>query len=36
MRFDAQLKADGINPGTSADLSVASLFALQLTAFSAD
>ncbi|HVS26734.1 MAG TPA: triphosphoribosyl-dephospho-CoA synthase [Burkholderiales bacterium] len=28
--FDAELKHDGINPGTSADLSVASLLALRL------
>ena len=28
--FDAELKRDGINPGTSADLSVASLLALRL------
>lgn len=30
LAFDAQLKADGINPGTSADLTVATLFALNL------
>lgn len=28
--FDAALKAEGLNPGTSADLTVASLFALRL------
>ncbi|MGH8750739.1 MAG: triphosphoribosyl-dephospho-CoA synthase, partial [Burkholderiales bacterium] len=28
--FDAELKRDGINPGTSADLSVACVFALEL------
>lgn len=30
LEFDADLKAQGINPGTSADLTVASLFALRL------
>lgn len=30
LAFDAKLKADGINPGTSADLTVATLFALKL------
>lgn len=30
MAFDAELKAAGLNPGTSADLTVASLFALRL------
>jgi triphosphoribosyl-dephospho-CoA synthase len=30
LRFDGALKADGVNPGTSADLTVASLFALKL------
>ncbi len=30
--FDAELKAEGINPGTSADLTVASLFARRLQA----
>lgn len=30
LAFDAELKNDGINPGTSADLTVATLFALQL------
>ncbi len=30
LAFDAQLKADGINPGTSADLTVATLFAIHL------
>jgi triphosphoribosyl-dephospho-CoA synthase len=30
LAFDARLKAEGINPGTSADLTVASLFALRL------
>ena len=30
LAFDAELKHDGINPGTSADLTVATLFALQL------
>nr|WP_210278275.1 triphosphoribosyl-dephospho-CoA synthase [Phyllobacterium myrsinacearum] len=30
LAFDAQLKAKGINPGTSADLTVASLFASKL------
>lgn len=29
-RFDAELKAEGINPGTSADLTVATLIALRL------
>jgi triphosphoribosyl-dephospho-CoA synthase len=28
--FDARLKADGLNPGTTADLTVATLFALRL------
>ncbi|HEU01488.1 MAG TPA: triphosphoribosyl-dephospho-CoA synthase, partial [Aurantimonas coralicida] len=28
--FDAELKREGINPGTSADLTVASLFAMNL------
>jgi triphosphoribosyl-dephospho-CoA synthase len=32
LRYDAALKADGVNPGTSADLTVASLFALKLGA----
>ena len=31
LAFDAQLKADGINPGTSADLTVATLFAFTST-----
>ncbi|HET6224446.1 MAG TPA: triphosphoribosyl-dephospho-CoA synthase, partial [Dongiaceae bacterium] len=30
LSFDAELKAEGVNPGTSADLTVASLFALRL------
>ena len=30
LAFDSKLKADAINPGTSADLTVATLFALQL------
>ena len=30
LAFDAELKAAGLNPGTSADLTVASLFALRL------
>jgi triphosphoribosyl-dephospho-CoA synthase len=30
MAFDAELKSAGLNPGTSADLTVASLFALRL------
>ena len=30
-RFDSELKARGVNPGTSADLTVASLFALSLS-----
>jgi triphosphoribosyl-dephospho-CoA synthase len=30
LRFDAALKADGVNPGTSADLTVATLFARRL------
>ncbi len=30
LAFDARLKADGINPGTSADLTVATLFAFKL------
>ncbi len=30
LAFDAALKAEGVNPGTSADLAVASLFALRL------
>lgn len=30
LAFDAKLKSDGINPGTSADLTVATLFALHL------
>ncbi|MBX6323317.1 MAG: triphosphoribosyl-dephospho-CoA synthase, partial [Rhodospirillaceae bacterium] len=30
LRFDATLKSKGVNPGTSADLTVASLFALAL------
>ncbi len=30
LRFDATLKERGVNPGTSADLTVASLFALEL------
>jgi triphosphoribosyl-dephospho-CoA synthase len=30
MQFDATLKAEAVNPGTSADLTVASLFALRL------
>ena len=30
MRFDSELKAEGINPGTSADLTVATLFAAAL------
>lgn len=30
LAFDARLKTEGINPGTSADLTVASLFALSL------
>jgi triphosphoribosyl-dephospho-CoA synthase len=30
LTFDARLKADAVNPGTSADLTVASLFALRL------
>jgi len=30
LAFDAELKRDGINPGTTADLSVASLLALHL------
>jgi triphosphoribosyl-dephospho-CoA synthase len=30
LKFDAMLKAEAVNPGTSADLTVASLFALQL------
>jgi triphosphoribosyl-dephospho-CoA synthase len=30
LQFDAELKAAGLNPGTSADLTVASLFALRL------
>jgi triphosphoribosyl-dephospho-CoA synthetase len=30
LRFDATLKAQGLNPGTSADLTVATLFALAL------
>jgi hypothetical protein len=29
-KFDAVLKAEGLNPGTSADLTVASLFAQKL------
>lgn len=32
MGFDSKLKADGLNPGTSADLTVASLFASKLQA----
>ncbi|MGH6860758.1 MAG: triphosphoribosyl-dephospho-CoA synthase, partial [Phyllobacterium sp.] len=28
--FDAELKAEAINPGTSADLTVATLFAFHL------
>jgi triphosphoribosyl-dephospho-CoA synthase len=32
LRFDAELKACGINPGTSADLTVATLFASRLSA----
>jgi triphosphoribosyl-dephospho-CoA synthase len=30
MAFDAELKSAGLNPGTSADLTVASLFALRI------
>ena len=30
LAFDQDLKAQGINPGTSADLTVATLFAIQL------
>jgi triphosphoribosyl-dephospho-CoA synthase len=30
LKFDAMLKAEAVNPGTSADLTVASLFALRL------
>jgi triphosphoribosyl-dephospho-CoA synthase len=30
LKFDAELKAAGINPGTSADLTVATLFAAAL------
>ena len=30
LAFDAALKAEGLNPGTSADLTVASLFAARL------
>ena len=30
LAFDAELKRKGINPGTSADLTVASLFAKKL------
>ncbi len=30
LAFDAKLKAAGINPGTSADLTVATLFAIHL------
>jgi triphosphoribosyl-dephospho-CoA synthase len=30
LAFDAKLKADGVNPGTSADLTVATLFTLKL------
>ena len=30
LEFDARLKADGLNPGTSADLTVATLFAQRL------
>lgn len=30
LRFDAEMKREGVNPGTSADLTVASLFAMNL------
>ena len=36
LAFDAALKAEGLNPGTSADLTVASLFALKLEDVLAD
>ncbi len=36
LQFDAELKSAGINPGSSADLSVASMFALRLMAISAE
>jgi triphosphoribosyl-dephospho-CoA synthase len=36
MRLDAELKAEGLNPGTSADLTVASLYALHLTQRASD
>ena len=36
LRWDAALKARGINPGTSADLTVATLFASRLSAIRGD
>jgi triphosphoribosyl-dephospho-CoA synthase len=36
LRWDAALKSRGINPGTSADLTVATLFAAKLSAIRAD